>query len=75
MASAYTTFQHDGVHREYSSFTKVENSKGDVVLDPFMGSGSTGVACVKTDRQFIGVELDNKWVNVAEERISEASGS
>ena len=33
MASAYTTFQHDGVHREYSSFTKVENSKGDVVLE------------------------------------------
>ena len=42
---------------------------GDVVLDPFMGSGSTGVACVEEGREFIGVELDPKWYAVAEERV------
>jgi adenine-specific DNA-methyltransferase len=34
---------------------------GDVVLDPFMGSGSTGKACLKLDRQFIGVDMDQHW--------------
>ena len=42
----------------------------DVILDPFMGSGSTGVACVNTNRKFIGVELDEKYFNIAEERIN-----
>lgn len=45
---------------------------GDVVLDPFMGSGSTGVACVNTNRDFIGIELDKEYFKVAERRIQDA---
>ena len=44
----------------------------DIVLDPFMGSGSTGVACVNTNRNFIGIELDEKYFNIAKERIENA---
>lgn len=39
------------------------------VLDPFMGSGTTGVACVRTGRNFIGVETDEKYFDVAVERL------
>ena len=42
------------------------------VLDPFMGSGSTGVACVNTNRNFIGMELDPKYFKIAKERINNA---
>ena len=41
----------------------------DVVLDPFMGSGSTGVACQNTNRNFIGFELDETYFNIAKERL------
>lgn len=49
----------------------IENSsnKHDVVLDPFMGVGSTGIACVNTNRKFIGIELDENYFNIAKERI------
>ncbi len=50
----------------YYSFT------GDVVLDPFMGSGTTGVACVKLGRNFIGMEISEQYFKVAERRIAEA---
>ena len=43
----------------------------DVILDPFMGSGSTGVACLNTDRNFIGIELDENYFNIAKERITD----
>ena len=43
------------------------------VLDPFMGSGTTGVACVNTNRKFIGVEMDDNYFNIAEKRIKETS--
>ena len=46
--------------------------EGDTVLDFTMGSGSTGVACVNTNRRFIGIELDNNYFNIAEKRINEA---
>ena len=45
---------------------------GDTVLDPFMGSGTTGVACVQTGRKFIGVEIDPGYFEIAKKRISEA---
>ena len=41
----------------------------DVVLDPFMGSGSTGAACQNTNRNFIGFELDETYFNIAKERL------
>lgn len=44
----------------------------EVVLDPFMGSGTTGVACVNTNRNFIGMELEEKYFNIAKERIKQA---
>ncbi len=43
---------------------------GGVVLDPFMGSGTTGCAAVLEGRDFIGIELDEKWVDVARRRIA-----
>ena len=45
---------------------------GDTILDPFMGSGTTGVACVQTGRNFIGIEIDPKYFEIAEKRIAEA---
>jgi DNA modification methylase len=45
---------------------------GDTILDPFMGSGTTGVACVKTGRNFIGIEIDKGYFDIAERRIAEA---
>ena len=45
---------------------------GETVLDNCMGSGSTGVACVNTGRNFIGVELDDNYFEIAEKRIGEA---
>lgn len=44
----------------------------DIILDPFMGSGSTGVACVKAGRQFVGVESDEGYFDIACERIRKA---
>ena len=48
------------------------SKEGDTVLDCFMGSGSTGVACVNTNRNFIGIELDADYFKIAEKRIADA---
>ena len=45
------------------------SDEGDVILDPFMGSGTTGVACKNLKRNFIGMELDDDYFNIAKERI------
>jgi len=45
---------------------------GETILDPFMGSGTTGVACVKTGRKFIGIELDRGYFDIAVKRIEKA---
>ena len=47
-------------------------NEGELVLDFTMGSGSTGVACMNTDRRFIGIELDVNYFNIAKERIENA---
>jgi len=47
-------------------------SEGDTIFDPFMGSGTTGVACVQTGRNFIGCEIDEGYFKIAERRIAEA---
>lgn len=49
------------------------SNKGDTVLDFTMGSGSTGVACVNTGRNFIGMELDPDYFQIAQKRIQEAA--
>lgn len=46
-------------------------NENQVVLDPFMGSGSTGVACVNTNRNFIGIEMDDKYFEIAQSRIND----
>ena len=55
---------------EYLIETYTNN--GETVLDFTMGSGSTGVACVNTNRRFIGIELDEGYFNIAKKRIEEA---
>lgn len=46
---------------------------GDTILDPFMGSGTTGVACIKTGRKFIGIEIDPTYFAIAQRRIEDAA--
>ena len=51
---------------------KTYTNEGETVLDNTMGSGTTGVACVNTNRSFIGMELDDKYFEIAERRITDA---
>ena len=48
------------------------SNPGDIVLDPFMGGGSTGIACVNAGRNFVGMELDTGYFEIAKSRIDEA---
>ncbi len=48
---------------------KLSTQEGDIVLDPFMGTGTTGVACRRLGRRFIGIELNRKWYRLAKRRI------
>lgn len=50
---------------------KYYSDEGDVILDPTMGSGSTGEACMRLDRKFIGIEKDPEIFKIAEERLAE----
>jgi site-specific DNA-methyltransferase (adenine-specific) len=53
-----------------SNFT----AEGDVVLDPFMGTGTAGVVAKSLGRSFIGIELDEDYLNISKERIGESNG-
>jgi DNA modification methylase len=46
--------------------------KADTILDPFMGSGTTGVACARLGRRFVGIEIDPGYFGIACRRIEEA---
>ena len=46
------------------------SEENDLVLDCFMGSGSTGVACIETNRRFFGVEIEKGYFDIAEKRMS-----
>ena len=48
------------------------SNEGDTVLDPFMGSGTTGKMAVLNNRHFIGIELDESYFNIAKQRIEKA---
>lgn len=52
-------------------FVEVLSNPRDTVLDPFMGSGTTGVVAKETNRDFIGIELDEKYFKIAKDRIQE----
>ena len=54
---------------------KTYTNKNEKVLDFTMGSGSTGVACINTNRNFIGIELDDNYFKIAEDRINKAKES
>lgn len=72
----FKTEKHKSVHPtqkptalcEY--LIKTYTNEHDLVLDNCMGSGTTGVACVNTNRKFIGIELDENYFNIAKERIN-----
>lgn len=51
---------------------KTYTKDGDVIIDPTMGSGTTGVAAINLNRKFIGIELDENYFNIAQKRIEEA---
>ncbi len=51
---------------------KASADEGETVLDPFMGSGTTGVACIRTGRRFIGIEKEPKYFDIACKRIRRA---
>jgi site-specific DNA-methyltransferase (adenine-specific) len=51
---------------------KTSSKEGETILDNCMGSGSTGVACINTGRNFIGIELDPIYFDIAQKRIAEA---
>jgi len=51
---------------------RLSTHEGDTFLVPFMGSGTTGVACVQTGRNFIGIEIEPTYFAIAERRIKEA---
>jgi site-specific DNA-methyltransferase (adenine-specific) len=55
-----------------SRLVAASTNEGDTILDPFMGSGTTGVACKNLNRNFIGIELDETYFNIAQERIANA---
>ena len=50
---------------------KTYTNENEIVLDNCMGSGSTGVACLNTNRKFIGIELDNEYFEIAKNRIND----
>jgi len=53
-------------------FIMLHSSPGHTIIDPFMGSGTTGVACAKMGRKFIGIELEPKYFDIACKRIYDA---
>ncbi len=53
---------------------KMTSRPGDVVLDPFLGSGTTAVAAIREQRAFLGVELSSEYVEIARRRISQLGG-
>ena len=52
-------------------FVKSFTNERDIVLDPFLGSGTVGIVCKKLNRNFIGIELNPEYFKLAEKRINE----
>jgi DNA modification methylase len=55
-----------------AALVKRFTSEGAIVFDPFMGSGTTGVACVQTGRNFVGCEISEPYFKIAQKRIAQA---
>lgn len=59
--------------RLMSQLISIHTNEGDTVLDPFMGSGTTGVAALKQNRNFIGIELSEEYYDISNKRLKEVS--
>ena len=70
-------FQHPAIFPEQLAQDHIISwsNEGDLVLDPFMGSGTTAVACINTNRNYIGFELLEEYCKIAEKRISETTSN
>lgn len=68
-----TLKEHRAVMKQEISdfFIKKFTSPNDIVLDPFMGTGTTGVSCITYDRSFIGIEINEEYFNIAKSRIKQ----
>lgn len=53
-------------------FIRLHSRRNSIIIDPFMGSGTTGVACVKLGRRFVGIEIEERYFDIACRRIEEA---
>jgi DNA modification methylase len=64
-------FQHPAIFPEKLAIDHVKSwsNENDVILDPFMGSGTTAIACLELNRKYIGFELDKEYYKLAQERI------
>jgi DNA modification methylase len=49
----------------------IHSKEGDLVLDPFLGGGATAMACLELNRKFIGIEIYDKYVEIANKRIAD----
>jgi DNA modification methylase len=69
----YNDIQHQDEKNLYfiSKLIEISTDQEDIVLDPFMGSGTTAVACVKTNRRYIGYELNDDYIGLINKRISD----
>lgn len=54
-----------------TKLVKNSSNEGDLVFDPFLGSGTTAIVCKKLNRNFIGTEIDAKYFEIAKKRIEE----
>lgn len=54
----------------YEYLIRTYSKEGDTILDPCMGSGTTGVACLNTNRNFIGIEMEEKYFKIAQDRMN-----
>lgn len=54
----------------YEYLIRTYSNEGDTILDPCMGSGTTGVACLNTNRNFIGIEMEEKYFKIAQDRMN-----
>ena len=55
----------------FTELIEDNSNENELILDPFMGGGTTGVACINTNRNFIGIELDEDYFEIAKKRIEE----
>lgn len=76
IAVAKNTTNHPAVFPEKLAYDHILSwsNEGDIVLDPFMGSGTTGIACKKLNRNFIGIEKVEEYFNIAVERLNDNEG-